>query len=63
MIHTKGASSRLRLNLASELLAKIFKYFVTDDTLIDKVLAQSLDHFHLLFRGKTGDGCFDDTAH
>jgi hypothetical protein len=49
-------------NLSPELLAKILEHLRVDDALVDKMLAQSLDDFHLLFRGEAGDGGFDDAA-
>ena len=33
-----------------------------DDTLVDEMFAEALDDLHLLFRGESVDGGFDDAA-
>lgn len=49
-------------NLSPELLTKVFEHPGVDDALVDEMLAQTFDDFHLLFRGKASNGGFDDTA-
>jgi hypothetical protein len=49
-------------NLSPELLTKVLEYLGVDNTLVDEMLAQSLDHFHLLFRSESSNGGLDDTA-
>lgn len=49
-------------NLSPELLTKIFEHLRVDNSLVDEMLAQSLDDFHLLFRGKTSNGGLDDAT-
>jgi hypothetical protein len=49
-------------NLSPELLAKILEHLGVNDTLVDEMLAQSLDDLHLLFRGKASNGGLDDAA-
>lgn len=49
-------------NLSPELLTKVFEHPGVDDALVDEMLAQTFDDFHLLFRGKASNGGLDDTA-
>lgn len=47
----------------TKLFSQILQHPHIDDPLVNKMLAQPSHNLHLLFRGQTGNGGLDNTAH